>query len=219
MAIPSRQIGWSTEDNLLWQISKQLEQLTNVTAKTCTNCTTTTTTTAAPAYRVFMALLTQNGEDNTQEKVSGDTLELGVTYFISVNSEDADLTIFGAPNNNAGTSFICTNSGVLDPFKPLSLLYDTGAPVATVLENTIGNIWFTYNNLGIYGVNSNSLYIQDKTYIIMGSNSGRAGDGYCGFNTIIDTNEIIRIFTTYVSRDQFENDILTNTVLEIRVYN
>jgi len=31
MAIPSRQIGWSTEENLLWQISKQLEALTGVT--------------------------------------------------------------------------------------------------------------------------------------------------------------------------------------------
>ena len=30
MAIPSRQIGWGTEENLLWQISKQLERLTNV---------------------------------------------------------------------------------------------------------------------------------------------------------------------------------------------
>jgi hypothetical protein len=44
MAIPSRQIGWSTKSNLLWQISKQLEQLIKVTA----NLTTTTTTTAAP---------------------------------------------------------------------------------------------------------------------------------------------------------------------------
>jgi len=30
MAIPSRQIGWGTEENLLWQISKQLESLTGV---------------------------------------------------------------------------------------------------------------------------------------------------------------------------------------------
>ena len=28
MAIPSRQIGWSTTDNLLWEISKQLEKTT-----------------------------------------------------------------------------------------------------------------------------------------------------------------------------------------------
>jgi len=32
MAIPSRQIGWGTEENLLWQISKQLEALTGVTS-------------------------------------------------------------------------------------------------------------------------------------------------------------------------------------------
>jgi hypothetical protein len=47
MAIPSRQIGWSTTDNLLWQISKQLEYLTQVTANGTTS-TTSTTTTATP---------------------------------------------------------------------------------------------------------------------------------------------------------------------------
>jgi hypothetical protein len=43
MAIPSKQIGWSTESNLLWQISKELEQLIKVTGA---NLTTTTTTTS-----------------------------------------------------------------------------------------------------------------------------------------------------------------------------
>ena len=47
MAIPNRQIGWSSTDNLLWQISKQLEQLIRVTSANNTN-TTTTTTTVAP---------------------------------------------------------------------------------------------------------------------------------------------------------------------------
>jgi hypothetical protein len=32
MAIPSRQIGWGTTDNLLWQISKQLEAVTGIAA-------------------------------------------------------------------------------------------------------------------------------------------------------------------------------------------
>lgn len=49
MAIPSRQIGWGTTDNLLWQISNQLEQLIRVTAaNTTTTSTTSTTTTATP---------------------------------------------------------------------------------------------------------------------------------------------------------------------------
>jgi hypothetical protein len=46
MAIPSRQIGGSTRTALLWQISKQLEQLICVRAGGC-NTTTTTTTTIA----------------------------------------------------------------------------------------------------------------------------------------------------------------------------
>lgn len=44
MSIPNRQIGWSQESNLLWQISKQLDQLIKVTAQ----LTTTTTTTIIP---------------------------------------------------------------------------------------------------------------------------------------------------------------------------
>ena len=36
MAIPSRQIGWSTQSNLLWQISKQLERLIEVRSNTTT---------------------------------------------------------------------------------------------------------------------------------------------------------------------------------------
>ena len=31
MGVPSKQIGWGTQENLLWQIAKQLEYLTNVT--------------------------------------------------------------------------------------------------------------------------------------------------------------------------------------------
>jgi len=47
MAIPSRQIGWSTKSNLLWEISKQLERLTGVMGRNIVP-TTTTTTTVAP---------------------------------------------------------------------------------------------------------------------------------------------------------------------------
>lgn len=48
MAIPSRQIGWGTTENLLWQISKQLEKISGQLAQANSNFTTTTTTTIAP---------------------------------------------------------------------------------------------------------------------------------------------------------------------------
>jgi hypothetical protein len=41
MAIPSKQIGWGTEENLLWQISKQLETLTSVTYNSGSSLSTT----------------------------------------------------------------------------------------------------------------------------------------------------------------------------------
>ena len=44
MAIPPRPVNSGYTDQLLWNISKQLERLINVTGK-C-NCTTTTTTTS-----------------------------------------------------------------------------------------------------------------------------------------------------------------------------
>lgn len=51
MAIPSKQIGWGTEENLLWEISKRLETLTGVIGsigQTSSTTTTTTTTTTTP---------------------------------------------------------------------------------------------------------------------------------------------------------------------------
>ncbi len=45
MAIKSKQIGWGATENLLWQISKQLDRLIQVSGA---QNTTTTTTTAAP---------------------------------------------------------------------------------------------------------------------------------------------------------------------------
>jgi hypothetical protein len=48
MGIPNKQIGWSQESNLLWQISNQLDQLIKVTGALANAITTTTTTTAAP---------------------------------------------------------------------------------------------------------------------------------------------------------------------------
>ena len=48
MAIPSQQIGWSQRAKLLWNISKQLENLIKVAGNVQLPTTTTTTTTSVP---------------------------------------------------------------------------------------------------------------------------------------------------------------------------
>lgn len=53
MAIPSRQIGGSTTTNLLWQISKQLEELICVRSGGCGTTTTTTTTLDCNCYTLI----------------------------------------------------------------------------------------------------------------------------------------------------------------------
>jgi hypothetical protein len=57
MAIRAKQIGWSQESNLLWQISYQLDRLIQVaggpyTTTSTSTSTTTTTTTAPPSFSV-----------------------------------------------------------------------------------------------------------------------------------------------------------------------
>lgn len=230
MAIPSRQIGWSTEDNLLWQISKQLEQLTNVTAK---GCTTTTTTTTLPVYRVYTALLTQYGGDVVKEKTQGDSLDLGITYLIDVNSENADLTIFGAPNSNVGTYFVCTNAGTLPLTGSISLVWNEGAPIVTVLENTIGNIWFSYKSAGVYRCYSDDLFTINKTTVFISDTVNGKSDNSVDLLTMrvlcsLDTGaqpSYLGIYTGTAS-GSYEDSIITPTsdleyavTFEIRVYN
>ena len=50
--IPNKQIGWSQEENLLWQISKQLDRMDSIL---CTGpCPTTTTTTVCNCREVVL---------------------------------------------------------------------------------------------------------------------------------------------------------------------
>jgi hypothetical protein len=222
MAIPSRQIGWGTEDNLLWQISKQLEQLTNVTAK---GCTTTTTTTTLPAYRVYTALLTQSGSD-TPTLAADVPLVIGFTYeILDDDSGTVDFTNVGAPNNNIGTFFMATGTTPTSWGINLlgQLLFNSGAPTVKVLENTIGNIWFTYNGVGIYDINSNNLFTSNKTASFISGLDGAVGSGGgspLGTSTSINNlNNSLLNFVTTDSTGTYSDSLIDGYPIEIRVYN
>jgi hypothetical protein len=207
MAIQNRQIGWSQESNLLWQILKQINKLTSVIFGL--------KEAATPKYKVYTALLTQSGGDNGGELTSG-ILEIGVTYRIdSTGGSGWDFTNVGASNNNVGTYFVATGT-TPNSWQDGQLTYNTGAPVVTVLENTIGNIWFEYQNTGSYAVWSNSLFTIDKSTMVVGGPTWDGGTGYFSYGFDGDSLGLI------ISRDfsnSYLNDNLKNTFLEIRVYN
>jgi hypothetical protein len=169
-------------------------------------------------YKVFTALLTQSGGSALDDAEGGDTLTLGVTYLITSNPDNEDLTVFGAPNSELGTSFICTYAGTLIS---ANLQFNTGAPVATVLENTIGNVWFTYESEGTYIINSNDLFTTNKTYVTIQSQAvDLIGDNIkfalIKYPTIVTDSIIVQ---TGIATLQEFNDFLSNTPIEIRVYN
>ena len=184
-------------------------------------------------YKVFTALVKQEGDTpSTGFKAGGDDLSLGVTYYISDNSAGVDLTVFGAPNNNGGTYFICTTAGSLPLVSSGSLLlaYGTITPTATILENTIGNIWFEYSSEGNYYIISDSQFTLDKTFIngtpltdysvfnrfVTVSGGGDTERGY--FLSQVDA-QFIRLNTIRGYANFRDEVLLYPTCIEIRVYN
>jgi len=179
-----------------------------------------------PTYKVYTALLTQSGGDDLQSQNSG-SLTIGRTYLINSAPSlyGSDFTNVGAPNNNIGTYFVATgttpNWGI-NP-DPDMLTYNTGAPVVTVLENTIGNIWFTYEGNGNYWITSNGLFTINKIWGI--SDSVFATTTAIAEPVVIDVSGYLgseppnTIGIRLIGGDFGGNDLLNKTPIEIRVYN
>lgn len=225
MAIPSRQIGWGTESNLLWQILKQLNKLTSVLFGL--------KEAATPNYKVYTALLTQSGGSSTVNATSG-LLIVGVSYDIDTYNAGDDFSNVGGPAAGLsgewdGYSFLATGTTPNNWNNSSLLISDEGAPVATVLENTIGNIWFTYEDVGIYSAFLPNSFDTNKIFLSFGAevNKGMSiqersieiDDPYSG------TNNQINFFTNFLLvnagnlESQSENNQLLKTPIEIRVYN
>jgi hypothetical protein len=90
----------------------------------------------------------------------------------------------------------------------------TDAPVATVLENTLGNITFSYNSDGNFNINSSSLFTINKTYVSISSNDELA----IVFRYFQEDENIINIASGNSDTSIFSN-YFNNTPIEIRVYN
>jgi hypothetical protein len=174
-----------------------------------------TGTTNIKPYKVYTALLTQSGGDSTVDITSG-SLTVGVTYWITSGS-DGDFTNVGAPNNNTDTYFVATGDVPSSWGTSGSLRYNEGSPVVKVLENTIGNIWFNYEDVGVYGCQSNDLFTTDKTFLLL--TNPNVGNGVVATANYIDINSMAIVFYDNASPYETLDNALENTPIEIRVYN
>jgi hypothetical protein len=173
-------------------------------------------------HKVFTALLTQSGGDDPrfmQGDGGGDisSATKGTTVQIFANLNNINYSSIGAPNSNVGTYFILTQDITLSNLDNETIFaINTGAPVATVLENTLGNVWFTYQLLGSYQIFSNGLFTLNKTWTYPNNTQSIPTDGGSMINLYFDgLNSIIL--------ESSNDDIISYgghpLRLEIRVYN
>ena len=169
------------------------------------------------SYKVYTALLTQSGGDSSQQLYSG-AVTKGVTYKIK-ETTTGDFSNVGAPNNNVNTIFVATNNEIPNSYGGGNLLYNTGAPVVTVLENTIGNIWFTYDAVGVYRVDSDGLFTTNKTSAFIQTGNNGTAELLYSINT--EDANVVSISTSNIGPTGLSstNGCLVNTAIEIRVYN
>lgn len=176
-------------------------------------------------YKVYTALVSQKGSGEFLGVNTGD-LTIGISYQIIENGGTGwDFTNVGAPNNNIGTYFVATgitpNSwGTNEGGDFGTLQYNAGAPVVTVLQNTIGDIYFTYGDVGLYYISSNGLFTLNKT--VSPNNTVRyyypTTDAFFNLRVAPEGTADIALSTI---TDEFilENDYLEAQLIEIRVYN
>jgi len=170
-------------------------------------------------YKVYTALLTQSG-GNDYYTVSASPLVVGQTYRIDAYSEGDDFTNVGAPSNAQDVSFVATETTPAIWSNGSVLSTNNGAPMATVLENTIGNIYFEYGKVGIYDIftTPESLFTSDKTVsfigtVGIGSDPERLSDGI-----LLQNGQDRFVIVTKYNGDASDNQ-LNKTSIEIKVYN
>ena len=105
-------------------------------------------------------------------------------------------------------------------FRSIALLNQTGtdAPVATVLENTLGgDIYFEYAGIGYYNLTLPFSPDPTKLFYFIGSVGDDPAAPYFGFLRIYggDFGNILTQDSSFTNLDS----MLLNTSIEIRIYN
>ncbi len=133
---------------------------------------------------------------------------LGERYYAS----ETEATLVTAANAGGGSSFLV--------YAALLTQEGTSAPVPTILENTIGDIVWSYGDFGFFPATLAGAFPEGKVAIFIGNTIG--GGNNHTYITSADTfnvpDSVYVAVTANGNNDTNSNGILTNTPVEIRVY-
>lgn len=173
-------------------------------------------------YKVYTALLNQSGDGTTT--LTNGTLDIGKLYEITNYQSGDDFTnvanVIEGTINTTGCKFIATGT-TPDVWANSTELTDTSAPVATVLENTLGGtpVW-TRVNLGYYECTLSGTFVTNKTFctVSYGYDYGNLGVPY--FGTTISQDLTVLYFKDFSGNSiDIQNTNGNDLYIQIKVYN
>jgi len=168
-------------------------------------------------YKVYTALLTQSGDGTETILYNNSILDIGTSYTFASSYAGDDFSNVGGPlvtvnGEFDGDSFDATGTTPNSWTNGTQLSYGSGTPVATVLENTIGEVIWTRTGIGDY-LASNILFSASNTIGFVGGHNGSN-------NMIFDASGTIEEAILW----QYDPVLAQNVdgfdcQIEIRVYN
>jgi len=183
---------------------KKLENLTNV---------------AAPTSEYPYGDLQNNTGTNNGTPVNRDLLT-DLVQFGQKLAAEAGITINDTPDNATdGWQLYEAFRKLTRPYKVYTALLtqsSTNAPTVEVLENTIGNIVWSYSTTGEYLATLTGAFVSGKTAIFIQDGAKTAGGNYYVTASIVSAN-VVSVFSSY-SDFTGANNAITNRSIEIRVY-
>jgi len=176
---------------------------------------------SSTSYKVFTALVSQSGTGNAGIDINTGSLTVGVTYYILNDSPGMDFTNVGATTNTPGNFFLATgttpNSWGSDEGGGNSILaYYPAAPVVTVLENTLGKVYFEYVGPGVYRLGSNEGLFNNPVVITSLSSEGNYDQA---LQWLAENPNSIRLYTGVAGTGDSDNILGYPATVEVRVYN
>jgi len=181
-------------------------------------------------------ILCDNDVIISQNDTVAEALENVVEYVCDVNSklvlENAlqcaeqpigSIAPAGATLNEALediVSYFCNAIANVRPYQVYTALLTqiSGAPVATVLENTIGNIVWTRSNAGQYVGTLSGAFVSGKTALFIQKSVGLAKIQLVPKDLWIEYTDANTITIITTDDTNLIDNVLNNTTIEIRVY-
>ena len=159
-----------------------------------------------------------NNPNNTYEilknVLTGDTLTLASVN----NTYECFQAVYSEDDNALRVNITNLTGGTVEPakkvYKALLTQEGTDIPVATILENTLGEVpTFTYDDVGLYYLNiTGGTFAETSMAISYGSGQG-PNETFVGY-----FSDINQLGLESANSGSYGNDIFYNTLITIEVY-